>query len=181
MSLYNISGKLRLKFRENFLPGYPTAKDSPCFLDGFEGRTITELDFSRSPIVAGYTSFDYFVDGSLWILDTPGHAVGHLSALMRTAEERYIFVGGDICHFGGSFRPTPYLPMPDKLIPTDIGHLTSGELWCPCLKVYLVPSKSRKRQSDAVLSALQQGGFLVLGPSGGVSQHRIDESLGRQR
>lgn len=121
-------------FRKNFLPGFPTAQESPAFLADFEGRAITELDFSGAPLAAGYRGFDYFGDGSLWILDTPGHAVGHISALVRTDLGKYIFLGGDICHFGGSFRPTPYLPMPSMLTPKDIGPLRPHEPFCPCSK-----------------------------------------------
>lgn len=121
-------------FRENFLPGYPTAEKSPGFLEDFEKRHIRELNFSDAPLVAGYRAFDYFGDGSFWVLDTPGHAVGHISALVRTDTERYIFLGGDICHFGGSFRPSPYLPMPRKLTSDQIGPLEADEQWCPCSK-----------------------------------------------
>lgn len=119
-------------FRDAFLPGYPTAQQSPVFEGAFDGRIVQELDFSNSPNVAGYHAHDYFGDGSLWILNTPGHAIGHISALVRTDSERFIFLGGDICHFGGSFRPTPYVPMPAVLHPDDLGLPLTSSSGCLC-------------------------------------------------
>lgn len=109
-------------FSKEFLPGYPTAQASPLFEDSLQGRNIREIDFSDSPSVAGFRAVDYFADGSLYILDSPGHAIGHLSALVRTTADSFLFLGGDICHFGGTFRPTEYVPMPYSLSASDAGH-----------------------------------------------------------
>lgn len=84
-------------------------------------------------MIGGLRAHDFWGDGSLYILDTPGvsnlvfsekpvfpdnngqHSIGHISALARTTETDFIFMGGDICHFPGSFRPTADIPMPDPL------------------------------------------------------------------
>ena len=42
--------------------------------------------------------YDYFGDNSLYLLDSPGHMVGHLMALARTGENEFIIMGGDGCH-----------------------------------------------------------------------------------
>ncbi|EFX05080.1 metallo-beta-lactamase superfamily protein [Grosmannia clavigera kw1407] len=112
-------------FSDHFLPGYPTSPASPAHEEAFHGRTVLELGFdSDAAVVAGFRAQDYFGDGSLYVLDTPGHAVGHISALVRTtpasiedknSTDDFVFLGGDICHFGGSLRPTPYVPMPTTL------------------------------------------------------------------
>jgi glyoxylase-like metal-dependent hydrolase (beta-lactamase superfamily II) len=109
-------------FSEAFLPGYPTCKDSPVYESAFRGREVPEIVFTDNLIVAGYRAVDYFDDGSVYVLDTPGHAVGHLSALVRTTDDTFVFLGGDICHFGGSFRPTKYVPMPQSLNPHEVGQ-----------------------------------------------------------
>jgi glyoxylase-like metal-dependent hydrolase (beta-lactamase superfamily II) len=106
-------------FSRDFLPGYPTMEGSPFFEDTFKDRKVNELSFSHL-VVAGYRAVDYFGDGSLYVLDTPGHAVGHISALVRTTVDTFVFLGGDICHFGGSFRPTQYAPMPAEIKPSTI-------------------------------------------------------------
>lgn len=107
-------------FSKSFMPGYPSKSDSPFHEDAFEGREVIELSFDDSQLVAGYRAKDYFDDGSMYILDTPGHAIGHISALVRTTYNSYVFLGADICHFGGSFRPTPYVPLPPSLSSVDL-------------------------------------------------------------
>jgi glyoxylase-like metal-dependent hydrolase (beta-lactamase superfamily II) len=41
---------------------------------------------------------DYFKDGSLWIVNAPGHLAGHINLLVRT-EKGWIYLAGDTCHF----------------------------------------------------------------------------------
>jgi glyoxylase-like metal-dependent hydrolase (beta-lactamase superfamily II) len=108
-------------FSNEFLPGYPTREFSPVFERAFKGRNVREITFSDHLVIAGFRAVDYFADGSLYILDTPGHAIGHLSALVRTTEDTFIFLGGDICHFGGTFRPSKYVPLPRSLSPDEVG------------------------------------------------------------
>lgn len=51
------------------------------------------------PFPRGY---DYFGDGSFWLIDAPGHVDGNLAALVRTQnrdrERRWIVLGGDCLH-----------------------------------------------------------------------------------
>lgn len=41
---------------------------------------------------------DYFGDGSLYIIDAPGHIHGHVNALLRVGPEKWVYLGGDCCH-----------------------------------------------------------------------------------
>jgi glyoxylase-like metal-dependent hydrolase (beta-lactamase superfamily II) len=41
---------------------------------------------------------DYFGDGSLFIVDAPGHLFGHVNLLARIGEESWAYLGGDCCH-----------------------------------------------------------------------------------
>lgn len=41
---------------------------------------------------------DFFGDGSFYLLDAPGHLLGHMMGLARTAQDEYIVMGGDACH-----------------------------------------------------------------------------------
>ena len=109
-------------FRDAFMPGFPSCKDSPLYEEAFRDRSVNELSFSDDLRVAGYQAVDYFGDGSLYILNTPGHAIGHISALVRTTTNTFVFLGGDICHFGGAFRPTDYVPMPPFLSADEAGR-----------------------------------------------------------
>ncbi|RWQ93716.1 beta-lactamase-like protein [Paecilomyces variotii] len=41
---------------------------------------------------------DLFKDGSLYIVDAPGHLPGHINLLAKTAPGRYVYLAGDACH-----------------------------------------------------------------------------------
>ena len=43
-------------------------------------------------------ALDFFGDGSVWVIDTPGHLYGHVNLLARIGEHKYIYLGGDCCH-----------------------------------------------------------------------------------
>lgn len=118
-------------FKDAFLPGYPAKPDSPVLEADFDGRTVREIEFNSQNRIGQFSSHDFFGDGSFYILDVPGHAVGHICALARTTPTTFVFMGGDVCHFGGSFRPTPYTPLPSVIpasTPVD-GRFPSP---CPC-------------------------------------------------
>jgi glyoxylase-like metal-dependent hydrolase (beta-lactamase superfamily II) len=43
-------------------------------------------------------AIDFFDDGSVYIIDTPGHLPGHLNLLLRVEKEKWVYLGGDCCH-----------------------------------------------------------------------------------
>jgi hypothetical protein len=43
-------------------------------------------------------AWDYWGDGSLWLIDAPGHAVGNLIAAGRLEDGQWIVLGGDCAH-----------------------------------------------------------------------------------
>lgn len=124
-------------FKAEFEPGYPSKETSPFWEEDFKGRKIIEAPFDTK--VGDFEAWDYFGDGSFYVLNTPGHATGHISALVRTTEETAVFLGGDLCHFtgglcylysrwevvggfvlmfvAGDLRPSEYIPLPGELTP----------------------------------------------------------------
>lgn len=111
-------------FKKACLPGYPTNPDSQLCEDGFEGRDLEELEFEASDLrISGLRALDWFGDGSFYLLNTPGHAVGHISALARatsaglntSSDDTFIFLAGDVCHHAGELRPHEALPLPVTL------------------------------------------------------------------
>ncbi|KDQ55047.1 hypothetical protein JAAARDRAFT_159624, partial [Jaapia argillacea MUCL 33604] len=97
---------------------YPHFKEA-FFAEWPAGRTATYLDFSESAANPPPTGFprpiprrvaplgpfaqalDFFGDGSLYILDTPGHLPGHLTVLARVANtpgNAFILLAADTCH-----------------------------------------------------------------------------------
>lgn len=41
---------------------------------------------------------DIFQDGSVLLVDAPGHLPGHTNLLARTRPEEYVYLAGDTCH-----------------------------------------------------------------------------------
>lgn len=110
-------------FKSLCLPGYPTDGKSLICGDAFEGRDVHEVDFTRSNLsIASLPAIDWFGDGSFYILQTPGHAVGHISALARTtagskqaSDDSFVLLAGDVCHHLGELRPHVGHPLPTSI------------------------------------------------------------------
>ncbi|KAI0015268.1 MpaD/MpaE fusion protein [Xylariomycetidae sp. FL0641] len=108
-------------------PGFPSNPDAFVLDADITGRTLREVDFSSNPLQVGnFAAFDYFGDGSFYLLDSPGHSIGHLTALARVTtagdgcseHDSFVFMGADACHHPGVLRPTEYLPLPANLSPS---------------------------------------------------------------
>ncbi len=41
---------------------------------------------------------DLHDDGSVYVIDTPGHLPGHVNLLCRTGQNKWVLLGGDACH-----------------------------------------------------------------------------------
>lgn len=116
-------------FKDELLPAYPTNPDSNVREIDFEGRELQELSFTepQSLQIGPFRAFDYFGDGSFYLLDTPGHAAGHLASIIRTTTnpDTFIFTGGDLTHHAGELRPSKLLPMPASIAAQDIPELAA--------------------------------------------------------
>ncbi|KAI1487115.1 beta-lactamase-like protein [Biscogniauxia mediterranea] len=102
-------------FKEAFMPGWPGNLRAEFTQEDVAGRTIVEISRPQFDVsVGGFPGYDYFGDGSFFILDAPGHVTGHINALARTASEpeSYVFMAGDSVHFGGELRPSAQVPLP---------------------------------------------------------------------
>ncbi|KEF58314.1 uncharacterized protein A1O9_06240 [Exophiala aquamarina CBS 119918] len=117
-------------FMKNFYPGYPSKVDSPVRESDFRGRKVIEIGFEdsrRATTVGDFRAHDFFGDGSFYLLDTPGHAIGHMGGLARTTTnpDTFIFMGGDLCHHSGQIRPSRFLRIPAQLSESPFGVQTS--------------------------------------------------------
>ncbi|KAL2355243.1 beta-lactamase-like protein [Cryomyces antarcticus] len=118
-------------FKEAFVPAYPKNKDSPLLERDWEGRNLREVSFEEEGNglkIGRFDAMDFFGDGSFYLLDSPGHAIGHMCGLARTTSSppTFVLMGGDACHHGGEFRPTEYLPLPISISPSPIPKLHKG-------------------------------------------------------
>lgn len=114
-------------FKEVAGPGYPAKADAPVTQEDLSGRDVREIRFSSDLKAGDFPAYDFFGDGSFYLLDTPGHCIGHIAGLARTSKaegssdaDTFIFMGGDLTHHGGEIRPSRYLPLPKEL-PLEVG------------------------------------------------------------
>ncbi|KAJ3962610.1 hypothetical protein N0V92_000679 [Colletotrichum tropicale] len=119
-------------FKKILTPGYPTNPGAPLLDSDFAGRELRELSFAESAIrVGSFPAIDYFGDGSFYILDAPGHTVGHVNALARvtTNPDSFILMGADTCHHSAEMRPSKYHPLPGEISPHPF--LWGSQMPCP--------------------------------------------------
>ncbi|KAM0703543.1 hypothetical protein Q7P35_009482 [Cladosporium inversicolor] len=107
-------------FTSAHLPGYPENTNATLLETDYEGRTLREISFSDGPDglkIGRFRAYDYFSDGSFYLLDTPGHSIGHMCGLARTTTNppTFVFMAGDASHHAGEFRPTEFLPIPKEI------------------------------------------------------------------
>ncbi len=104
---------------KNFTPGYPANEKGWILESDYEGRELKEIAFDQGLKIGGFDAFDYFGDGSFYLLDSPGHAIGHMCGLAKvtSSPKSFILMGGDICHHPGQFRPSPHQPLPSIISP----------------------------------------------------------------
>jgi glyoxylase-like metal-dependent hydrolase (beta-lactamase superfamily II) len=116
-------------------PGWPSNPNGIVLDSDITGRKVCEISFDGNTKIGRFDAFDYFGDGSFYLLDAPGHAVGHLCALARTTgtpDDSFIFMGADACHHPGILRPTEYLPLPRSITPLPLAKFAGSMLnSCP--------------------------------------------------
>jgi len=66
-------------------------------------RKTSPIDFEKDktePVGAFERAVDYFGDGSVWIVQTAGHTMGHVSLLIRVTSSpaSWVLLGGDTAH-----------------------------------------------------------------------------------
>ncbi|KAJ9612308.1 hypothetical protein H2200_003905 [Cladophialophora chaetospira] len=149
------------KSAPQLLPGFPEKLDSPVLVSEFESRQLREIDFSATSLeIGGYGAYDFFDDGSFYLLDTPGHCIGHMCGLARTTsgdDSTFLLLGGDICHFVADIRPNPTYPLPDEIPSEMLDHdPTYFPRPCPCS---LFTDHHPQLSSDASLEERQRTPF----------------------
>lgn len=82
------------------IPGYPKDPKAEYLSDILpEGRTVFYNPSNWEPIGPFPRALDFFEDGSLYIIDAPGHLPGHINLLARTSPDGgWIYLAGDSAH-----------------------------------------------------------------------------------
>jgi glyoxylase-like metal-dependent hydrolase (beta-lactamase superfamily II) len=82
-------------------PGWPKKQSSPFLSAVLDHPKFQEIAFqpnSALPETMFEEALDFFGDGSLFVISTPGHMPGHLGAIVHSGTNEWIFLGGDCCH-----------------------------------------------------------------------------------
>ncbi|KAK4150427.1 beta-lactamase-like protein [Chaetomidium leptoderma] len=130
---------------KSMMPGYPANPDSTILESSLANRQLIELDFESGesgsktfePLTIGrFRALDYFGDGSFYLVDSPGHTIGHISALARVTASpaSFILLTGDAIHHPGEIRPSKHLPLPENIIPDPFApdpHPLESHYGCP--------------------------------------------------
>ena len=144
------------------MPGFPSNPDGYLLDTCFEDREVSEVDFASTDLsIGGFSACDFFGDGSFFLLDTPGHSIGHLCGLARTGQEEFVFMGGDICHFAGCFRPNAVLQLPRQLTVSESGlDAAAFPSPCPCsLFTSCHPEKDLELAREVPFYSISNGEF----------------------
>ncbi|KAI8239222.1 Cytochrome P450 monooxygenase mpaDE [Colletotrichum sp. SAR 10_99] len=59
---------------------------------------VPNVDHEWRPVGPFPKAIDLFGDGLVYIVDSPGHLMGHLNVLTRVAEKTWVYLAGDACH-----------------------------------------------------------------------------------
>ncbi|KAL1895657.1 hypothetical protein Sste5346_005127 [Sporothrix stenoceras] len=145
------------------LPGYPEDPESLLVETDYKGRELRQIKQEEFTVtIGGFGALDYFGDGSFYLLDTPGHAPGHLCGLARVSSEdggHFVLMAGDAFHHMGELRPNPYRPLPKEYVdskllsqiegsapdkplfaPAGAMHLNAGEATATLVKMQAIDS-----------------------------------------
>ncbi|KAM7190382.1 hypothetical protein V8F33_009498 [Rhypophila sp. PSN 637] len=124
---------------DRFMPGWPAVPDSHFRETDVAGREIVGLEGDKfTAKIGGFGAYDYFGDGSFYILD----ALGVTFPLARTSvdSDTFIFLAADSVHLAGEVRPTELLQLPDAV---DV----PGIVPCPCPAEHLLRIHPRESKT----------------------------------
>ncbi|KAK0108041.1 hypothetical protein ONS95_002866 [Cadophora gregata] len=57
-----------------------------------------QTDHEWKPLAQFPATLDLFGDGSVYVVDSPGHLYGHVNLLARISPTKWVYLGGDCCH-----------------------------------------------------------------------------------
>jgi len=131
---------------------YPTFPNASLLASDLAGRKVTKIDFTTANLTfsGGLKAIDYFGDGSFYLVNTPGHLPGHLTALARVTPTSFISLGGDTFHHAGEARPRPEFqknfPCPAHLLEETKTSISTDFFWSPKSRdgAFDIPSRSQQ-------------------------------------
>ncbi|KAK7025194.1 Metallo-beta-lactamase superfamily protein [Favolaschia claudopus] len=134
---------------------YPDFPNAPLQASDLANRTVIKIDFATANLtLSGLKAIDYFGDGSFYLLNTPGHLAGHITALARVTPTSFIVLGGDTFHHVGEARPRPAFqknfPCPAHLLEEAKTSISTDYFWSPKSRDGAFDMLSRSQQLFAI-------------------------------
>ncbi|KAJ7182293.1 beta-lactamase-like protein [Mycena crocata] len=113
---------------------YPESPDAQLRSSDFAGHKVLELNFKTAALTfSGLPALDFFGDGSFYLLDTPGHIEGHITALARVTRSSFVVLGADTAHHVGQLRPRPGFqhtyPCPAHIVSQARSAVSTDYFW----------------------------------------------------
>ncbi len=98
-------------------------------------------------------AYDYFGDGSFFLLDAPGHAIGHICGLARTTTkpDTFILLGADSVHDGGELRPSEFIPIPETIDLRPYAPFSTTNFCCPGHVVEELQISRHRKPTEPIL------------------------------
>ncbi|KAJ7091437.1 beta-lactamase-like protein [Mycena belliarum] len=134
---------------------FPESPTASLQASDLAGHHVTELDFTTASLTfSGLKAIDFFGDGSFYLLNTPGHLPGHITALARVTPTSFVALGGDAFHHVGEARPRPEFqknfPCPAHLLQETKTSISTDFFWSPKSREGAFDMHSRAQQLFAV-------------------------------
>ncbi|KAJ6515092.1 beta-lactamase-like protein [Mycena vitilis] len=134
---------------------YPQSPNASLQTSDLAGHQVTKLNFTTANLTfSGLKAIDYFGDGSFYLLNTPGHLPGHLTALARVTPTSFVSLGGDTFHHAGEARPRPQFqktfPCPAHQLEETKTSISTDYFWSPQSRDGAFDLLSRAQQLLAV-------------------------------
>ncbi|KAI1127849.1 hypothetical protein F5Y10DRAFT_292539 [Nemania abortiva] len=83
---------------DEYFAGLDTPTHTPTPTDTQAKLPPSAEGWSWQPFAGFPRTIDFFGDGSVYVIDSPGHIYGHVNLLVRISEKKYVYLGGDCCH-----------------------------------------------------------------------------------
>ncbi|KAJ7189166.1 hypothetical protein C8R46DRAFT_879033 [Mycena filopes] len=116
------------------LTTFPDLQASDLQASDLAGHNVVQLDFySANLTFSGLKAINQFGDGSFYLLDTPGHLTGHMTAVTRVTPTSFIVPGADTLHHVGQLRPSgafqANFPCPGDLLADARTAVSTAFFW----------------------------------------------------
>jgi glyoxylase-like metal-dependent hydrolase (beta-lactamase superfamily II) len=84
-------------FNPDLLPKDRTKELPPTSGDSSTAAK-SQTHHAWKPFAGFPNTVDFFGDGSVYVVDSPGHLFGHVNLLARLSHTKWVYLGGDCCH-----------------------------------------------------------------------------------